>query len=103
MQSSPHGLTRFNTLPAVEAERALLSCCGSLHWARRLVAHRPYPDLGALLAAADEAVYDFAPADLDEALSRETLPCRRTARTPSPTPRSAPRTARTRAASATRS
>jgi 2-oxo-4-hydroxy-4-carboxy--5-ureidoimidazoline (OHCU) decarboxylase len=73
VQSSPHGLTRFNTLPAIEAERALLTCCGSLHWARRLVAHRPYPDLDALLAAADEAVYDFAPADLDEALSRETL------------------------------
>ncbi|MFH8731688.1 2-oxo-4-hydroxy-4-carboxy-5-ureidoimidazoline decarboxylase [Streptomyces sp. NPDC017964] len=73
-QSSPHGLTRFNTLPATETERALLTCCGSLHWARRLVAHRPYPDLDALLAAADEAVYDFAPADLDEALSRESLP-----------------------------
>lgn len=74
MQSSPHGLSRFNTLPAAEAERALLTCCGSLHWTRRLAAHRPYPDLGALLAAADEAVYDFVPADLDEALSRETLP-----------------------------
>ncbi|MFI9775945.1 2-oxo-4-hydroxy-4-carboxy-5-ureidoimidazoline decarboxylase [Streptomyces sp. NPDC051956] len=74
LQSSPHGLTRFNTLPSTEAERALLTCCGSLHWARRLVAHRPFPDLDALLAAADEAVYDFAPADLDEALSRESLP-----------------------------
>ncbi|MGX1672162.1 2-oxo-4-hydroxy-4-carboxy-5-ureidoimidazoline decarboxylase [Streptomyces sp. NPDC055400] len=74
MQSSPHGLARFNALPATEAERALLACCGSLQWTRRLVAHRPYPDLGALLAAADEAVYDFAPADLDEALSRESLP-----------------------------
>ncbi|WP_223281333.1 2-oxo-4-hydroxy-4-carboxy-5-ureidoimidazoline decarboxylase [Streptomyces sp. San01] len=74
MQSSLHGLARLNTMPAAEAERALLTCCGSLHWARRLVAHRPYPDLGALLAAADEAVYDFVPADLDDALSRETLP-----------------------------
>ncbi|MEU6663667.1 2-oxo-4-hydroxy-4-carboxy-5-ureidoimidazoline decarboxylase [Streptomyces sp. NPDC046821] len=74
VQSSPHGLARFNTLPAAKAEIALLTCCGSLHWARRLVAHRPYPDLGSLLAAADEAIYDFLPADLDEALSREALP-----------------------------
>ncbi|MDG4863283.1 2-oxo-4-hydroxy-4-carboxy-5-ureidoimidazoline decarboxylase, partial [Streptomyces sp. T-3] len=34
--------------------------------------HRPYPDLDALLAAADEASYDLAIADLDEALAGES-------------------------------
>jgi 2-oxo-4-hydroxy-4-carboxy-5-ureidoimidazoline decarboxylase len=36
-----------------------------------MAAHRPYPDLGALLAAADEAAYDLAAADLTEALAAE--------------------------------
>ncbi|MBA5225141.1 2-oxo-4-hydroxy-4-carboxy-5-ureidoimidazoline decarboxylase [Streptomyces jietaisiensis] len=66
----PHA---FNTAPADEAERALLSCCRSPRWARRVAAHRPYPDLPALLAAADEAAYDLAPADLAEALAGESL------------------------------
>ncbi|MGW3625202.1 2-oxo-4-hydroxy-4-carboxy-5-ureidoimidazoline decarboxylase [Streptomyces sp. NPDC000880] len=66
------GLERFNTAPAVAAEAALLACCGSSRWARRLVAHRPYPDLDALFAAADEASYDLSPADLCEALADES-------------------------------
>ncbi|WP_351229539.1 2-oxo-4-hydroxy-4-carboxy-5-ureidoimidazoline decarboxylase [Streptomyces sp. NPDC002133] len=66
------GLERFNTAPAGAAEAALLACCGSRRWGRRIVAHRPYPDLDALLAAADEASYDLGSADLDEALADES-------------------------------
>ncbi|MER6994491.1 2-oxo-4-hydroxy-4-carboxy-5-ureidoimidazoline decarboxylase [Streptomyces sp. NPDC000410] len=66
------GLERFNTAPAGAAEVALLACCGSRRWVRRLAAHRPYPDLDALLAAADEASYDLSATDLDEALADES-------------------------------
>ncbi|MCQ4082537.1 2-oxo-4-hydroxy-4-carboxy-5-ureidoimidazoline decarboxylase [Streptomyces sp. RB6PN25] len=66
------GLSHLNSIPPKTAEAALLTCYGSLRWARRLAAHRPYPDLGALLAAADEAAYDMRPADLAEALANET-------------------------------
>ncbi|AVZ77628.1 2-oxo-4-hydroxy-4-carboxy-5-ureidoimidazoline decarboxylase [Streptomyces lunaelactis] len=66
------GLAHFNTAPAEIAEATLLACCGSRRWALRMVAHRPYPDLDALLAASDEAGYDLAPADLSEALARES-------------------------------
>ncbi|MDN3295937.1 2-oxo-4-hydroxy-4-carboxy-5-ureidoimidazoline decarboxylase [Streptomyces ficellus] len=66
------GLVRFNAAPPGAAEAALLACCGSRRWARRIAAHRPYPTLDALLAAADEASYDLAAADLDEALADET-------------------------------
>ena len=38
-----------------------------------MAAHRPYPDLDALLAAADEATYDLTSGDLAEALARESL------------------------------
>ncbi|WP_055618436.1 2-oxo-4-hydroxy-4-carboxy-5-ureidoimidazoline decarboxylase [Streptomyces phaeochromogenes] len=69
----PTGLDGFNGMPADEAERALLACCGSHHWARRVAAHRPYPDLESLLAAADEAAYDLTPGDLAEALACESL------------------------------
>lgn len=34
--------------------------------------HRPYPDLGALLAAADEAAYCLSQSDLAEALAEES-------------------------------
>ncbi|MFH8464357.1 2-oxo-4-hydroxy-4-carboxy-5-ureidoimidazoline decarboxylase [Streptomyces sp. NPDC017991] len=60
-------------MPADEAERTLLACCGSHHWARRIAAHRPYPDLDALLAASDEAAYDLTPAAVAEALACEPL------------------------------
>ncbi|MFC8917476.1 2-oxo-4-hydroxy-4-carboxy-5-ureidoimidazoline decarboxylase [Streptomyces sp. NPDC057116] len=66
------GLIRLNAATAQAAEAALLACCGSRRWAQRLAAHRPYPTLDALLAAADEASYDLSGADLDEALADET-------------------------------
>ncbi|MGW1028104.1 2-oxo-4-hydroxy-4-carboxy-5-ureidoimidazoline decarboxylase [Streptomyces sp. NPDC002577] len=66
------GLERFNTAPADVAESALLTCCGSLRWARRLAAHRPFPDLESLLAAADEAAYDLTPAEVLQALAAES-------------------------------
>ncbi|MGW2131470.1 2-oxo-4-hydroxy-4-carboxy-5-ureidoimidazoline decarboxylase [Streptomyces coelicoflavus] len=67
-------LERFNTAPAAEAAQTLLACLHSHAWTHRLTAHRPYPNLPALLAAADEAAYDLSPADLTEALAAETLP-----------------------------
>ncbi|MCX3059002.1 2-oxo-4-hydroxy-4-carboxy-5-ureidoimidazoline decarboxylase [Streptomyces beihaiensis] len=77
-QPAPHGghggVGRLNALPRAAAEQALFGCCGSHAWARRLAAHRPYPDLDALLAAADEAAYDLSPEDIGEALDREELP-----------------------------
>ncbi|WP_335981799.1 2-oxo-4-hydroxy-4-carboxy-5-ureidoimidazoline decarboxylase [Streptomyces sp. CA2R106] len=67
----PEGLRLLNRAPAADAEATLLTCCGSHRWARRMTAHRPYPTLESLLAAADEAAYDLAPADLAEALQQE--------------------------------
>ncbi|WP_344050141.1 2-oxo-4-hydroxy-4-carboxy-5-ureidoimidazoline decarboxylase [Streptomyces thermoalcalitolerans] len=67
-------LERFNTAPAPEARHTLLTCLHSPRWAHRITAHRPYPDLPSLLAAADEATYDLSPADLAEALAAEPLP-----------------------------
>ncbi|MBT2441284.1 2-oxo-4-hydroxy-4-carboxy-5-ureidoimidazoline decarboxylase [Streptomyces sp. ISL-36] len=67
----PAGLTRFNAVATGVAEELLLSCCHSHRWAERVAAHRPYPTLDALLAAADEAGYDLSAADLEEALAAE--------------------------------
>ncbi|MGW5635861.1 2-oxo-4-hydroxy-4-carboxy-5-ureidoimidazoline decarboxylase [Streptomyces sp. NPDC003832] len=67
-------LERFNTAPADEVRRTLLTCLFSRRWAHRLAAHRPYPTVDALLAASDEAAYDLTPAELAEALSGEALP-----------------------------
>ncbi|MEJ8642791.1 2-oxo-4-hydroxy-4-carboxy-5-ureidoimidazoline decarboxylase [Streptomyces sp. MS1.HAVA.3] len=65
------GLARFNALSPEAAQAVLLQCCGSRRWAHRVAMHRPYPDPGALLAAADEASYDLSQADLTEALAEE--------------------------------
>jgi 2-oxo-4-hydroxy-4-carboxy--5-ureidoimidazoline (OHCU) decarboxylase len=70
----PRPLDAFNAAPADEARALLLRCLRSLRWSDRIADHRPYPDLDALLAAADEAAYDLSPADLSEALAAECLP-----------------------------
>lgn len=72
--SLPTVLDAFNAAPADDARRLLLDCLHSCRWAHRLAAHRPYPDVDSLLAAADEAAYDMTPDDLTEALAGETLP-----------------------------
>jgi OHCU decarboxylase len=46
-------LEAWNRAPAREANKALLSCCGSPAWAEALVARRPYATLDALLADAE--------------------------------------------------
>ncbi|MEU1125674.1 2-oxo-4-hydroxy-4-carboxy-5-ureidoimidazoline decarboxylase [Streptomyces sp. NPDC005899] len=69
------GLDHFNGWPGGLAEAALLECCGSRRWALRMAAHRPYPDLGSLLAASDEAGYDLSATDIAEALATESAPC----------------------------
>jgi 2-oxo-4-hydroxy-4-carboxy-5-ureidoimidazoline decarboxylase len=70
----PPGLERLNAAPRAVAEAALCACCGSRRWATRIAAHRPYPDLGALLAAAGEASYDMSQDDLAKALAAERAP-----------------------------
>ncbi|MFF9912109.1 2-oxo-4-hydroxy-4-carboxy-5-ureidoimidazoline decarboxylase [Streptomyces sp. NPDC013457] len=70
--ATPDGLACFNAVPAEVAEELLLSCCHSPRWAERVTAHRPYPTLDALLAAADEAGYDLSVAERQEALAAES-------------------------------
>lgn len=72
--SGPRGLPGFNAASTAEAEAVLLECYASRRWAERLADHRPYPDLDALLAAADEAGYDLSPADRADALAAEVAP-----------------------------
>src|SRR5690349_8221049 len=54
-------MAEFDQLPPAEAEAALLACCASPRWARRVAAARPYGGLDALLDRADAEL-----ADLDE-------------------------------------
>ncbi len=71
----PAALARLNLTEPDAANAAFRACCGSGRWAHRMTLHRPYPDLGSLLAAADEAAYDLTPTDLGEALAEEaTVP-----------------------------
>lgn len=63
-------LDHFNAAPKAELRPELLACCDVPAWADALLEARPYADLDALLAAADEAARRFDRADVDRALAR---------------------------------
>lgn len=54
-------------MPAAEAVTALLDCCASREWARRVVAARPFADRQALFATADRMWLGLARSDWMEA------------------------------------
>jgi allantoicase len=47
-----HDLARLNSLPADEAAKELLQCCGSKRWATLMVNDRPFQTLDTLIASA---------------------------------------------------
>ena len=49
-----HDLAWLNSLPAGDAARELLQCCGSKRWATQVAGARPYEDLADLVARANE-------------------------------------------------
>ncbi|MER6911919.1 2-oxo-4-hydroxy-4-carboxy-5-ureidoimidazoline decarboxylase [Streptomyces sp. NPDC000594] len=65
----PSGLTRLNTAAPDEARAALHTVCTSRAWVDTVLAARPWPDGGALLAAADTALAELTADDLAEALA----------------------------------
>src|SRR5947208_112430 len=48
-------LDELNALSAVDAERELLRCCGSVRWARMMAAARPFASAEAMALTADVA------------------------------------------------
>lgn len=60
---------RLNALPQREAEEALLACCGSAEWARRLAAARPFADEEDLATASDRIWRGLSKADWLEAFA----------------------------------
>jgi 2-oxo-4-hydroxy-4-carboxy-5-ureidoimidazoline decarboxylase len=60
-------LARWNDLPAEEAAREILACCGSNAWAAGMASRRPMSEELALLAASDEIWRGLDKADWLEA------------------------------------
>ena len=60
-------LARLNELPPDQAERELLTCCGSREWARRVAACRPYADAADLLEHGDAVWWALDESDWLEA------------------------------------
>jgi 2-oxo-4-hydroxy-4-carboxy-5-ureidoimidazoline decarboxylase len=63
-------LRRLNDLPAEAARAELLRCCGSLRWASAMTARRPYPDVAALHAAAEDVWWALGDGDWREAVAK---------------------------------
>src|SRR5689334_6232856 len=70
MTESAMDLIEFDALPEQAAVEMLLTCCSSPEWARALAVRRPYPDVGALLAAADAALAGLPEDEIARALER---------------------------------
>jgi 2-oxo-4-hydroxy-4-carboxy-5-ureidoimidazoline decarboxylase len=62
-------LPGFNTAPPAELTTTLLACCDVPSWAAAVRDRRPYADVDALLATADEAAREFTPAEVERALA----------------------------------
>jgi 2-oxo-4-hydroxy-4-carboxy-5-ureidoimidazoline decarboxylase len=60
-------LAQWNHLPVDEAIAAILPCCGSKTWARRMAARRPLADEVELIAASNEICRDLEAEDWMEA------------------------------------
>jgi OHCU decarboxylase len=60
-------LAAFNQLSRAEAERRLLTCCGSRAWASAVAGRRPYAGLATLLETADVEWARLEPSDWLEA------------------------------------
>ena len=56
-------LEMLNAMPAELAQAALLACCGSAIWARRVAEARPFESLAGLHAAAERVWQDLARED----------------------------------------
>lgn len=63
-------LEQLNLLHELQAERRLLSCCGSRAWAQGVTAGRPYYTFNELLATSDHVWSRLTPDDWREAFSR---------------------------------
>ncbi|KAA1418995.1 2-oxo-4-hydroxy-4-carboxy-5-ureidoimidazoline decarboxylase [Nocardioides humilatus] len=59
----------FNALPLAEADALLRACADIDPWVASVVGGRPYPDSGAVIAAAELLAADWSPVDVDQALS----------------------------------
>lgn len=62
-----HGLDALNSLAPQEAVAGLLKCCGSLRWAERMAAERPFEVVAELLESADRIWWELLPQDWLEA------------------------------------
>lgn len=62
-------LSEFNQLPADEATRRLMDCCGSGEWARQVAARRPFRVMDALLEASEQVWFALSQKDWLEAFS----------------------------------
>ena len=60
-------LAWLNSLPADEAAKELLQCCGSKRWAAEMANSRPYLDVETLIAAAHETWWSLDKTDWLEA------------------------------------
>jgi OHCU decarboxylase len=62
-------LADLNNLPAADATRELLRCCGSPRWARAMAAARPFADVARVDAMADTIFDTLTSADWLEAFA----------------------------------
>ena len=76
------GLQELNAATREDTFASLLACCGSLSWAQRMAAARPFADVASLLATADRIWWELRPTDWLEAFASHPRIGERKAATP---------------------
>ncbi|QDY79712.1 2-oxo-4-hydroxy-4-carboxy-5-ureidoimidazoline decarboxylase [Streptomyces qinzhouensis] len=66
---TPEGLSRFNSASEAAARAALHEVCAAGAWSSAMLARRPYPTVGELLAAGEAATAALTADDLAEAMA----------------------------------
>jgi len=62
-------LAQLNSLPQLDAERELQSCCASPAWASRVAAARPFADVDGLIQASEATLAGLDWTEIEAALS----------------------------------
>jgi allantoicase len=62
------GVERINQLPAEEARKALLDCCGSIAWANQVISQRPFAEDVKLFETADNTWMNLDPKEQRRAI-----------------------------------
>lgn len=63
-------VSQMNQLPPADALNCFLRCCGSVNWAKQMVARRPFANISDLMQEAGQVWRELGPSDWKQAFAK---------------------------------